>query len=105
MMNFTEAVTKAMSATDTTRSDLARRTGRSYQYISDLLKGKRRWHESIINEVFDALGISIEFVNIERRENDASQLSKAGEGNHRHRNIPKGASRKSSVQHREKQIT
>lgn len=104
-MNFTEAVTKTMNATGTTRTDLARRTGRSYQYISDLLKGNRRWHEGIINEVFDALGITIQFINVERGESDDSQLSDTGKSGHRHRNIPKGAARKSSSKHREKQVT
>lgn len=60
-MNFTEAVIAAMEAKNMSRADLARATGRSYQYISDLLKGERRWHEAIITEVCDALGISVNF--------------------------------------------
>ncbi|KAF6636534.1 helix-turn-helix transcriptional regulator [Paenibacillus sp. EKM208P] len=60
-MNFTEAVESAMEAKGMSKADLARSTQRSYQYISDLLKGERRWHEGIINEVCAALGIQIEF--------------------------------------------
>ncbi|GIO39097.1 MULTISPECIES: helix-turn-helix domain-containing protein [Paenibacillus] len=63
-MNFTEAVKQAMDARGMSRADLARATGRSYQYISDLLKGERRWHELIINEVCEALEIKIEFTGI-----------------------------------------
>ncbi|MCC3379871.1 helix-turn-helix domain-containing protein [Paenibacillus farraposensis] len=60
-MNFTEAVEAAMEAKGVSKADLARSTQRSYQYISDLLKGERRWHEGIINEVCAALGIHVEF--------------------------------------------
>lgn len=59
-MDFTQAVKQAMSKTDTKRADLARATGYSYQYISDLLAGKRRWHEVVINKTCEALGIKIE---------------------------------------------
>lgn len=38
-MNFTQAVEAAMDAKGMTKASLARATGRSYQYISDLLKG------------------------------------------------------------------
>lgn len=62
-MNFTAAVKQAMDAKGMSRADLARATGRSYQYISDLLKGERRWHELIINEVCEALEIKIEFTS------------------------------------------
>ncbi|MEC0239446.1 helix-turn-helix transcriptional regulator [Paenibacillus dokdonensis] len=60
-MNFTEAVKVAMDTKGMTRADIARATGRSYQYISDLLKGERRWHEAIINEVCEALDIQVNF--------------------------------------------
>ncbi|MEK5449542.1 helix-turn-helix domain-containing protein [Paenibacillus sp. FSL R7-0331] len=60
-MNFTQAVEAAMDAKGMTKASLARATGRSYQYISDLLKGERRWHEAIINEVCEALGMQVSF--------------------------------------------
>ncbi|WP_028562274.1 helix-turn-helix domain-containing protein [Paenibacillus pinihumi] len=60
-MNFSEAVLIAMEASKLKRADLARATGYSYQYISDLLAGKRRWHEVVINKVCAALGIEITF--------------------------------------------
>lgn len=62
-MNFTEAVKAAMEAKKMSRADLARATNRSYQYISDLLKGERRWHEGIINEVCNALEIKIDITH------------------------------------------
>ncbi|MDU5946765.1 MAG: helix-turn-helix transcriptional regulator [Paenibacillus macerans] len=69
-MNFTAAVKEAMDAKGMSRADLARATGRSYQYISDLLKGERRWHEQIINEVCEALEIKIEITSISSDEKE-----------------------------------
>ncbi|MEK3873697.1 MULTISPECIES: helix-turn-helix domain-containing protein [unclassified Paenibacillus] len=69
-MNFTAAVKEAMDAKGMSRADLARATGRSYQYISDLLKGERRWHELIINEVCEALEIKIEITSISSDEKE-----------------------------------
>lgn len=60
-MNFSEAVNVALEAKRMSKADLARATNRSYQYISDLLKGERRWHEAIINEVCEALDIQVSF--------------------------------------------
>lgn len=60
-MNFSEAVNVALEAKGMSKADLARATNRSYQYISDLLKGERRWHEAIINEVCTALDIQVQF--------------------------------------------
>lgn len=71
-MNFTAAVKEAMDAKGMSRADLARATGRSYQYISDLLKGERRWHELIINEVCEALEIKIEITSISSDEKEGS---------------------------------
>ncbi|MGG4035032.1 helix-turn-helix transcriptional regulator [Paenibacillus cisolokensis] len=61
-MNFSEAVKLAMDAHNMSKADLARATKYSYQYISDLLVGKRRWHEVVINKVCEALGIKIEII-------------------------------------------
>lgn len=63
-MTFSEAIEAAMQAKGWDRADLARATGRSYQYISDLLKGKRRWHESILLEVCSALDVKVEIVPV-----------------------------------------
>jgi len=59
-MNFTEAVKVAMQKTGMKRPDIARATGYSYQHISDLLAGERRWNEESIDKVCAALGIEIE---------------------------------------------
>ncbi|MED1792852.1 XRE family transcriptional regulator [Brevibacillus nitrificans] len=63
-MKVSEIVRTAMEQSGTTKSDLAKLTGYSYQYIYDLLGGKRRWHEQPINRVYDALGIKVSF-NVE----------------------------------------
>ncbi|MFM1655538.1 helix-turn-helix domain-containing protein [Brevibacillus sp. B_LB10_24] len=64
-----EAVQAAMKAKDVTKSDLSRLTGYSYQYIYDLLAGRRRWHEEPLERVCNVLGISIAF-EIEEAEAD-----------------------------------
>ncbi|MED4124048.1 helix-turn-helix transcriptional regulator [Halalkalibacterium halodurans] len=66
-MNFTEAVVEAMEKLGLKKSDLARATGYSYQYIRDLLNGERRWNEDSINKVCHALGIQVNF-EFEREE-------------------------------------
>ncbi|OMD20502.1 helix-turn-helix transcriptional regulator [Paenibacillus sp. FSL E2-0274] len=75
-MDFTVAVTAAMEATGMSRADLARATGRSYQYISDLLKGERRWHEAIINEVCEALGLRVDFRMPEQTVDQVEQVQR-----------------------------
>lgn len=60
-MNFSEAVKKKMSLENIRNSELARITGYSSQYISDLLSGERRWNEDTINKVCGALGIEIKY--------------------------------------------
>lgn len=73
-MNFSEAVNIALNAKGMSKADLARATNRSYQYISDLLKGERRWHEAIINEVCEALDIQVSFI-IENTVTDTASPS------------------------------
>lgn len=58
-MNFTEAVRQAMEKSNLKKSDIAKGTGYSHQYISDLLGGDRRWNEDSINKVCEVLGIKI----------------------------------------------
>jgi len=69
-MNFTETVKAAMKRSGISKSELAKLTGYSYQYIYDLLAGKRRWHEEPINRVYTALGIQVS-TNIEAAEDPA----------------------------------
>ncbi|MGF9907926.1 helix-turn-helix domain-containing protein [Brevibacillus porteri] len=64
-MNFTKAVLNALEKTNMKKTELARATGYSNQYIYDLLSGKRRWNEESINKVCSALGFEIV---IEREE-------------------------------------
>ncbi|GEC91552.1 helix-turn-helix domain-containing protein [Brevibacillus brevis] len=64
-MNFTKAVLTALEKTNMKKTELARATGYSNQYIYDLLSGKRRWNEESINKVCSALGFEIV---IEREE-------------------------------------
>ncbi|OAZ43362.1 helix-turn-helix domain-containing protein [Paenibacillus polymyxa] len=59
-MNFSHALAQVMQRMDLKRSDVAKASGYSHQYISDLLSGERRWNEDSINRVCDALGIKIE---------------------------------------------
>lgn len=66
-MNFTEAVKTAMAAQNLRAADIARRTGLSDQYVGDLLRGERRWHEAVINKFCEALGFKIE---VSTKENE-----------------------------------
>lgn len=59
-MNFSKAVAEAMERLKLKKSDVAKSSGYSHQYISDLLSGERRWNEDAINRVSEALGIKIE---------------------------------------------
>lgn len=72
-MDFTEIVEEAMRRSNLKKSDVARATGYSYQYIHDLLSGKRRWHQDAINRVFNALNIKANF-NIDSTDNPESEV-------------------------------
>lgn len=64
-MNFSGEVKKTLEQREMRYVDLARMTGYSAQYISDLIAGKRRWNEDAINKVCLALDIKILYENIE----------------------------------------
>ncbi|KNE20930.1 helix-turn-helix transcriptional regulator [Virgibacillus pantothenticus] len=64
-MNFSDEVKKILEQREMRYVDLARMTGYSAQYISDLIAGKRRWNEDAINKVCLALDIKILYENIE----------------------------------------
>lgn len=66
-MNFGIAVKKAMDAKGIKVADVARKTGHSYQHISDLLKGNRRWNEDTLAAVCEALDVKVE---IKEKEGD-----------------------------------
>lgn len=65
-MNFAEAVKVALEANKMKKAALAKATGYSYQHISDLLAGERRWNEDSINKVCEALDLKIEIKSNER---------------------------------------
>ncbi|MDR4997863.1 helix-turn-helix domain-containing protein [Brevibacillus parabrevis] len=71
-MNFTKAVLTALEKTNMKKSELARATGYSNQYIYDLLSGKRRWNEESINKVCGALGFKIEIEEDEGKTDGAT---------------------------------
>ena len=58
-MNFSAIVRKYMKEQKLKVSDLAKSMGYSYQYISDLLSGNRRWNETTMNKACEVLGIRI----------------------------------------------
>lgn len=64
--DFSEYVKKVMKDKHIRNADLARSTGYSPQYISDLLSGERRWNEDTINKVCNALGIAIKYESLRR---------------------------------------
>lgn len=62
-MNFSETVKEIMKHKELRNVELARLTGYSPQYISDLISGERRWNEDTINKVCVALNIEITYKN------------------------------------------
>lgn len=64
-MEFTKVVKKCMYKKGLRPRDLARGTGYSQQYISDLLSGNRRWNETTMNKICQFLNIRIRFENAE----------------------------------------
>jgi predicted transcriptional regulator len=58
-VNFSSAVNKVLKEKGLNPSELARMTGYTPQYMYDLLSGHRRWNETTINKVCDALGLKI----------------------------------------------
>jgi len=60
-VNFSEIIKNKLNEENIKITDLAKKTGYSVQYMSDLIAGKRRWNESTITKVSDVLGIKIEF--------------------------------------------
>lgn len=60
-MNFSSIVKATMKQKKMSYAELARLTGYSSQYISDLVSGERRWNEDTINKVCTALDISIKY--------------------------------------------
>jgi transcriptional regulator with XRE-family HTH domain len=73
MQNFSEEIKKIMDEKNLTIAQVAAKTGYSWQYISDLLKGKRRWNEETMSKVSEVVGLKILFKpkqNLERTGTD-----------------------------------
>lgn len=66
MRKFSEAVKKMMNEKGITIAQIANKTGYSWAYINDLLKGRRRWNEETMTKVSEVVGLIISF---EPREN------------------------------------
>lgn len=76
-MNFSEIIKNKLNEENIKITDLAKKTGYSVQYMSDLIAGKRRWNESTITKVSDVLGIKIEF-NTKSTKIAKGELTKTG---------------------------
>ena len=50
-LNFTATVKARMKVLEMKPVELARETGYSAQYISELLSGRKRWNETTMNKV------------------------------------------------------
>lgn len=62
-LNFTATVKARMALLGVKPIELARMTGYSAQYISELLLGRKRWNETTINKVCFALNMRALFVD------------------------------------------
>lgn len=68
-MDFSNIVKDILSRNGMKNAELARKTGYSPQYISDLISGDRRWNEDSMNRVCEALNIEVNFHTSEGDEN------------------------------------
>jgi transcriptional regulator with XRE-family HTH domain len=64
-MNFTKIVKARMKELDVNMTVLAGRMGYSINYISDLLKGDRRWNETTMAKACAALKLEARFIRSE----------------------------------------
>lgn len=62
-LNFTAVVKARMALLKVKPIELARMTGYSAQYISELLSGRKRWNETTISKVCSALNMQALFVD------------------------------------------
>jgi len=70
MMDFNTVIKKKLGQKKLKITDLARLSGVSYPYLVDLVKGRRRWNEDTIDKVCKALGIKVEFRDLESTGTD-----------------------------------
>ncbi|MDO7788813.1 helix-turn-helix domain-containing protein [Desulforamulus aquiferis] len=61
-MDFSRTIKHVLVDKGLKASDLARMTGYSYQYVLDVLKGKRRWNETMIEKVCEVLDLKVKVV-------------------------------------------
>ena len=61
-MRFGDELKRHMEEQEVRPSHLARLTGYSAPYISDLFAGERRWNETTINKACDVLGLEVRLV-------------------------------------------
>lgn len=55
-----EAIHEGLTIKNMTASDLARELKITPQHVSNLLNGKRRWNETLLNKVVQILGIEVQ---------------------------------------------
>lgn len=64
-MDFNTIIKEKLEQKNWKITDLARFSGISYPYLVDLIKGRRRWNEDTMEKACKALGIAIEFKDLE----------------------------------------
>lgn len=67
-MNFRKVVIQKIKEKKLKLTEVSQMTGYSYMYCIDLVRGRRRWNEDTINKFSEALGIEINFTNINQEE-------------------------------------
>ena len=71
ILNLTELICKLMEETGVSRSELARRLGKTKGYISQLLDGESNMTVRTISDVFTALGKTVYFSDCQQEMHDA----------------------------------
>jgi transcriptional regulator with XRE-family HTH domain len=60
-MGFSDMIRSVLKQKGITITDLAKKMGYTVQYVSDLLKGDRRWNETTMNKACDVLSIEVAY--------------------------------------------
>lgn len=71
---FNVYIKKQLDNTGKSIGELANESGYSYNYINELLNGKKRWNEETMLAVCDALGCKLEVVVDDNGEKTAKTV-------------------------------
>lgn len=60
MLKISHIIKKRLNETNMSLTELAQKTGYSYPHLASLLSGHRRWNETVLSKVCQALNLQLE---------------------------------------------